>query len=248
MGQRRRRSERSSEQLDARGRADNGKDELQELPWFGFGNSRRREEATVETTLRPCALCCAWAPAQRGMGGPDNACHNFRGVRQRRWGKWVAEIREPNRGKRHWLGTFNNPVDAAVAYDRAAVSIHGAQYAHLNFPADHAAAAPAQCHPSSCSAATTADVFQEHEVKPIVAAALGGGGGETVSQQQQQQGTPWISPDAPFNDDPHDIAMYIDFDAVSDMVPFYPGIKREDCQREGFDGDAVHSPLWALGD
>ena len=51
MGQRRRRSERSSEQLDARGRADNGKDELQELPWFGFGNSRRREEATGEPTV-----------------------------------------------------------------------------------------------------------------------------------------------------------------------------------------------------
>ena len=30
---------------------DNGKDELQELPWFGFGNSRRREEATVEPTV-----------------------------------------------------------------------------------------------------------------------------------------------------------------------------------------------------
>lgn len=208
---------------------------------------RQQALASNSSTAKPFAERSR--PAQRGMGGPDNACHNFRGVRQRRWGKWVAEIREPNRGKRHWLGTFNNPVDAAVAYDRAAVSIHGPHYAHLNFPADHAAAAPAQCHPSSCSAAATADVFQEHEVKPMVAAALGGdgGGAETVSQQQQQ-GTPWISPDAPFDDHPHDIAMYIDFDAVSDMVPFYPGIKREDCQRERFDGDAVHSPLWALGD
>ncbi|XP_066364132.1 dehydration-responsive element-binding protein 2D-like [Miscanthus floridulus] len=205
---------------------------------------RQQALASNSATATAKPLAERSRPAQRGMGGPDNACHNFRGVRQRRWGKWVAEIREPNRGKRHWLGTFNNPVDATVAYDRAAVSIHGAHYAHLNFPADHADAAPAQCHPSSCSA----DVFQEHEVRPMVAAALGGGGGAETVSQQQQQGTPWISPDGPFDIDPHDIAMYIDFDAVSDMVPFYPGIKREDCQRERFDGDAVHSTLWALGD
>lgn len=65
---------------------------------------------------------------------PDSSLScKYRGVRKRKWGKWVSEVRLPNSRERIWLGSFDSPEKAARAFDAALFCLRG-ETANFNFP------------------------------------------------------------------------------------------------------------------
>ncbi|KAA0033536.1 ethylene-responsive transcription factor ERF069-like protein [Cucumis melo var. makuwa] len=97
----------------------------------------KRHSVADSSPKSPVSEICKKRNPRSRRSNNSSRRNKFRGVRQRPWGRWAAEVRDPILRKRIWLGTFDTAEEAAAVYDRAAIELQGPNAA-TNFSGDGA--------------------------------------------------------------------------------------------------------------
>ncbi|GLJ10409.1 hypothetical protein SUGI_0127660 [Cryptomeria japonica] len=74
------------------------------------------------------------SPQKKTPNRTNTRQQQFKGVRMRKWGKWVSEVRVPYlKGKgKIWLGSYDTPQQAAHAYDCAVYCLRGLKQSSIS--------------------------------------------------------------------------------------------------------------------
>ncbi|XP_049395310.1 ethylene-responsive transcription factor CRF4-like [Solanum stenotomum] len=94
------------------------KEKVKEEKSKGHGKARQKKIITENENIEAVSI-------ENSKEKPQENVEKYKGVRQRKWGKWVAEVYDPRTKGRVWLGTFNTVEEAALVYNKAAIAIRG---------------------------------------------------------------------------------------------------------------------------